>query len=215
MQRKYALIGAAFLLTLAGCATVFDGSRQNIAIKTQSAGSPIDAVRCVLRNDYGESRMTTPGTASVHPDYSDLKIQCNKPGFEPKQEIVKAEINAKIIGNVLIGGVIGLGLDFIGGSAYQYPLSILVDMGTTLPSSSMMAAPAKVNTTLLLAPFAGVGDEIRTVELVRRTACQATGRPALQQQDMGVSHYVTHCQDGRTTRTICQQSECRFRAFDD
>jgi hypothetical protein len=113
--------------------------------------------------------------------------------------------------------VIGLGLDFVSGSAYEYPSRISVDMGEMQPILNLLSEPtySRVRTNFMAMQYAMKEDETRTVGLVQRTSCNPMSRPSLLNQEPGVSQYITYCQDGRTARTLCHQSECRFRVLDD
>jgi len=215
--RKCALLLLLLLGSLGGCATVWDGSNQIISVETRSGERKIPEARCVLTNDFGKSRVRTPDTVSVHYSYSDLKIRCEKPGFEPQEAILASALKPKILGNALIGGVIGLGLDFVSGSAYEYPSRISVDMGEMLPILNPLSEStySRVRTKFVAMQYAMTEDETRTVGLVQRTSCNPMSRPSLVKQELGVSQYITYCQDGRTARTVCQQSECRFAVLDD
>ena len=220
MRRSGALPAAILsllLLSMAGCATVIDGNDQLISVETQSAGAPISGARCVLRNDQGQSRLTTPGTAWVRYDNSDLKISCKRPGFDAGVETASSAMNTKVFGNLLIGGAIGFGLDLISGTAYKYPSTVVIEL-VEIPAAPATAAPLAarpINTVLFNTQLAASRDELRTIELVRRTACDPTSKPLLVQQEFGISQYTVTCQDGRTARAVCQPSECRFKTLGD
>lgn len=213
MRRTGPLPVAILLLSIAGCATVVDGNEQLITVETQSAGVPISGARCVLKNDQGQSRLTTPGTAWVRYDSSDLKISCKRPGFDAGDETAAAAMNAKVFGNLLIGGAIGFGLDIVGGTAYKYPSTVLVELVAMPASGPQPAVQPSISTAALNTQIAASRDELRTIELVRRTACDPTGKPLRVRQEAGQSQYTIACQDGRTAQTVCQAAECRFKAL--
>jgi hypothetical protein len=218
MRQAGVVLSVAILLSaIAGCATVLDGSDQIISVETRSAGAKVSGARCVLRNDQGESRLTTPGATLVHYDRSDLKIVCTRQGFEARDDVAKSQVNLKVLGNVLVGGVIGFGLDHVSGTAYKYPSNIVVEMAEMPPSAAVPAqsAKSKAGTMLLAMRLDASLDETRTVELVRRTACDPIAKPVLVSQDVGASQYMASCQDGRIVRTVCRQSECRFKTLGD
>ncbi|MDN3921698.1 hypothetical protein [Roseateles violae] len=201
---------AQFLLILAaglsGCATVVDGANQSIAIETSSGGRQVSGARCLLVNEFGESRVVTPAMVSVSHGHGDLTIRCQKPGFEVAENVIRPGPNMKVLGNILLGGAIGFGLDVASGAVYTYPPLISVDL----------IEMAEVKAASVVQPVPAIpDDEIRTVELLRRTSCTPLARPSLLDKEQGVSQYLAYCQDGRTARTVCQQSECRFKTRDD
>jgi hypothetical protein len=217
MRHLRILLSGCCVLVATGCATVVDGDRQAIALETRSAGQVLAGAQCLLSNEHETLRVTTPTTVSVHHGYADLKLQCTKPGYGPREQFVRSDVKPTVLGNVLIGGAVGMGLDHLSGSAYRYPSSIVVDMGEMLPGAQAAATPPArpAHTMQSLMQVALAGDESRTVELVRGTACDPADRPVLLQQDAATTRFITQCRDGRIARTVCRRSECRFVAHDD
>ena len=65
----------------------------------------------------------------INRSYSDLRINCSKPGYRPSFKQVASKTKGMAFGNVLFGGVIGAGVDIADGAAYDYPTDIVVPMG--------------------------------------------------------------------------------------
>ena len=57
-----------------------------------------------------------------------LSIQCTKPGYLPGASIIASGTEAMSAGNVLLGGVIGLGVDAASGAMNKYPDIVTVAM---------------------------------------------------------------------------------------
>lgn len=199
-----------------GCATVLDGPSQPIKVDTRSGGVPVSGVRCLLKNNQGDSWLTTPGSAVVRFDRSDLQILCGNALFESPGTFASSQVKPEVLGNLLIGGLVGFGVDHFSGAAYKYPSTIVVDLSprpdVVLPPSpgvrraQLSAARAQLATSL---------DETRSLDLVRGIACEPEGPLILQFDGPSVKHYAVACLDGRTARTVCQPGECRFRTLDD
>ncbi len=105
----------AILLILAlrlatGCATIIHGSSQDIDI----ASSPDDAEVWVDGARLGK----TPTRLTLKRGDSHL-IKVQKEGFKEATIKIDKQVSAWIIGNVLFGGLIGCGVDFISGGAYD------------------------------------------------------------------------------------------------
>lgn len=217
MRHPTAWLVAAAGLASAGCATVLDGSRQPISVETRAAGQPLAGVRCQLKNERGEVWITTPDTALVPSDNGDLRVACRGTGVQPRDETARSELNGKVLGNVLVGGLIGFGLDHAGGAAWRYPDTIVVDM-VPLPAAAAARDPRAGRLRVATAEAsvaAGALDLSRTVELVRRVACEPARPPELLPPTQGASQYRVACADGRSLRAVCLPSECRFRAAGD
>lgn len=108
------------LLSLTGCATIVNGRYQQVTVQTQPPGS-----YCVLTNDKGRWVVnSTPNTVNVHRSMDNLHITCQKPGYKSDVATYTSHATAIVLGNVLAGGVIGVGIDAGDGSAFSYPNQI-------------------------------------------------------------------------------------------
>ena len=55
-------------------------------------------------------------------------VDCSKDKYAPATSVVKSSTKAMAAGNILFGGVIGVGVDMASGAAYDYPNSIVVEL---------------------------------------------------------------------------------------
>lgn len=109
-------------LCLTSCASVTTGTNQSISVNTE----PEKGATCELHNDKGTWYVSsTPGSVVVHRAYSDLNIVCRK-GEKTGNTVVKSTTKGMAFGNILVGGIIGTGVDISTGAAYDYPTSISV-----------------------------------------------------------------------------------------
>jgi hypothetical protein len=90
---------------------------------------------CQLTNDKGTWFVATPGTVSIHRSYSDLTSICTKEGFQTSNAATPSGTKGIAFGNILLGGIIGGGVDAATGAAYDYPalISILMIQSTPTP----------------------------------------------------------------------------------
>src|SRR5260221_12945167 len=113
---------AALGVALSGCASIVEGTTQSIAVTSP----PTDGAKCVLKSSEGTYYVTTPGNATVHKTKNDLDVECDKDGFQHASLKVPAKFGAATVGNVLAGGIIGIGVDAATGANYSYPTAISV-----------------------------------------------------------------------------------------
>jgi hypothetical protein len=118
-------------IALSGCASIVNGQTQVLSVKSLVQGAEVSKADCTLLNNKGTWYVTTPGTVSVHRSFQDLHISCKKDGMDPGTVTVKSSTKAMAFGNILFGGVIGVGVDTGTGAAYDYPQLIPVEMGQT------------------------------------------------------------------------------------
>ena len=130
---RSSLIGAAVAatFTFTGCASIVSGNNQSLSVTTQKNGSDVAGAKCSLVNDKGTWFLTSPGSVTVRRSYADLAVDCKMDGSDAGLASVKSSTKAMAFGNILFGGIIGVGVDTATGAAYDYPELILVDMGQT------------------------------------------------------------------------------------
>ena len=118
-------------IQLAGCASIVNGQTQVLSVQTVAKGEAVEKADCTLLNNKGTWFVTTPGTVSVHRSYQDLHVTCKKEGLEPGIVTVTSSTKPMAFGNILFGGLIGVGVDTGTGAAYDYPQLLPVEMGQT------------------------------------------------------------------------------------
>jgi uncharacterized protein YceK len=121
---------------LGGCASVTRGWTEQISI----ASTPAGAVATVSGSE--NHTCTTPCAVQVHRN-SDLQVSFEMPGYEPEVVVLTREVAttgaAGFAGNILLGGLIGMGVDAVSGAPLDHkPNPVIV----TLRPVARPAAPA-------------------------------------------------------------------------
>ena len=130
---RSSLIGTAVATTFlfTGCASIVSGNNQSLSVNTQDKGADVSGAKCSLINDKGTWYLTSPGSVTVRRSYQDLAVDCKLDGVDAGLASVKSSTKAMAFGNILFGGIIGVGVDTATGAAYDYPELIVIDMGQT------------------------------------------------------------------------------------
>jgi hypothetical protein len=138
------LLGTCIIgLALQGCASIVSGSTQSLSVETKSAeGIAVIGASCKMTNDKGTWFTNTPGSVALHRSADDLTVICTKDTFVPGTSIVKSETKGMAAGNILFGGLIGVGVDIASGAAFDYPTLITVPM-TANPGGDALKELAK------------------------------------------------------------------------
>jgi hypothetical protein len=121
-MRKTAVVAVAFLLV--GCATITKGTTQVVAIDTPG----VPGAMCTITTQAGPQGVQTPGTVSLKKGSDPLPIACVKACYVNGQSIIPSNAESMAAGNVIFGGVIGLGVDAASGALNKYPDMVTVAM---------------------------------------------------------------------------------------
>jgi hypothetical protein len=127
---------AALGVALSGCATIIEGTTQPVSVST----TPEEGAACTLTNSEGTWYLTSPGSTTVHKTKNDMTIDCTKSGFEPGHVVAISHFGGTTAGNILLGGIVGLGVDAASGANYHYDNPITVPLGA--PTTATPAAPS-------------------------------------------------------------------------
>lgn len=122
MKILYGLIGA---LILAGCASITKGTTQDVAIDTPNVSGSL----CTLTsNAIGTKTITTPAIVKLDKGRDAINVSCKKECYEDGVGIIPSNFEGMTAGNILLGGVIGLGVDAATGAMNQYQNQISIHM---------------------------------------------------------------------------------------
>jgi len=110
---RHASLILSGLVILSGCATVTRGSKDVLEIKTTPAGAQV-------QTSNGFSCSSTPCAIKM-PRRSEFVVDITSPGCKPMDVNVTHKTAdggaAGVAGNVLVGGIIGLGVDAATGAS--------------------------------------------------------------------------------------------------
>lgn len=135
-------VAIGLLLCLANCASITEGTSQNIAINTDPPGA-------TCRLDRAGQQLgtvdTTPGTVTVKPKTSDdILVTCEKPGYSQATFLNKSDTAASTFGNIVAGGAIGILVDRSSGAAFKYDGVVTIALSPSPPPPLLPAAPGPV-----------------------------------------------------------------------
>ncbi|MBM3648411.1 MAG: hypothetical protein FJX11_11530 [Alphaproteobacteria bacterium] len=159
------------LIGTAGCATVIAGTTQEVFAQTEPAGAD-----CRLDKDginVGIVR-PTPGKVNLPRSKSDVIVSCVREGYEQSNEVLVSSFSGATVGNILLGGLVGIAVDAASGANNKYPERVTVVM---TPSSFP-------NETSRDEHFAGIKSRIQQganaeIKLIN-DRCSSTGRELCQ-----------------------------------
>jgi hypothetical protein len=133
------LVAAALVLPCIGCASVSRGTTENISIASTPPGANVEV--------SGLDNPTTCVTPCVvvAKRSADITVTINKEGYEPQVVPLTKEVPptgaAGFAGNVLVGGLVGMGVDAVTGAAMDHkPNPVDVTLKPLVPAHPPRAA---------------------------------------------------------------------------
>jgi hypothetical protein len=115
------------------CASITGSEFQNLAISAKTEqGAKLDKVACELKNDKGQWKTVAPGFVGVQRSSEDLLVTCAKEGHKDGFLRTISRASGSMFGNIIFGGGIGALIDHNKGTGYDYPDTIVVEMGRSI-----------------------------------------------------------------------------------
>lgn len=127
------VLAAAIALPSVGCASVTRGTTENISIASTPAGATAEITGLEI-----PTACVTPCVVQAKRN-ADITVTINKEGFEPQTIPLTKEIPgsgaAGFAGNILAGGLIGMGVDAATGAAQDHkPNPVIVTLQPIAPA---------------------------------------------------------------------------------
>ncbi len=126
------LLAAAIAAPCAGCASVTRGTTENISISSTPEGATAEITGLEI-----PTSCVTPCVVQAKRN-ADITVTVNKEGYEPQIIPLTKEIPgagaAGFAGNVLLGGLVGMGVDAATGAALDHkPNPVIVTLQPAAP----------------------------------------------------------------------------------
>ena len=113
---------------LSACATVTTGSSDNVTVETDPVGAACEFRR---GGELVGAVNPTPGSVSISKSTSDMVLTCKRAGYFDSSEDVSAEFQGMTLGNLILGGLVGIAVDAASGAMGNYPDSVQVSLVPT------------------------------------------------------------------------------------
>ncbi len=139
------VLAAALAAPCVGCASVTRGTTENISISSTPAGATAE-----LSGLDNPTTCVTPCVV-VAKRSADITVTVTKEGYEPQVVPLTKEIPgagaAGFAGNVLLGGLVGMGVDAATGAALDHkPNPVIVTLQPAAPQARRPRPPRRAPT---------------------------------------------------------------------
>ncbi len=119
------LLSLAF--SLSACSTIVNGSNQDISFNTKN----VTGAQCELTGGSKfavQESFVTPAVVKVPRSKKALQATCSMPGYQTTTKTIPSNYEVATAGNLLLGGVVGAGVDAATGAIYKYPDVVTITM---------------------------------------------------------------------------------------
>ena len=125
MERGVAALCGVIAILLTGCSTIVKGTQQQVSVATPG----VQDAMCTLSSPaVGTRTVQTPGTIVLPKSKHDVAVNCVKQCYTTGVGVLASETEIMTAGNVLFGGVIGLGIDAASGAMNKYQPGVEIAM---------------------------------------------------------------------------------------
>jgi hypothetical protein len=129
MVRLTAAVCGAVSVLFAGCSTIVKGTEQQVSVNTPG----VPGALCQLQSPaIGVRTVQTPANVILPKSKHNVAVSCTAQCYSPGVATLASHTEVMTAGNVLFGGVIGLGVDAASGAMNKYDPGVEVIM-TPLP----------------------------------------------------------------------------------
>lgn len=137
------IVSLALVLLSSSCASIVTGKEDSVQILTTPPGASFST-------NTGH-RGVTPSTISI-PDSVNLEVDFTLDGFHPQHATLARKGSGWLMGNILLGGIIGLAIDLGTGNWYTHPKTLEVVLTPSDQPLPVAVEPEKPKT----GKFAGI-----------------------------------------------------------
>jgi hypothetical protein len=130
------IVVAGLSLLLAACATLTKGTTQVVAVNTPG----VTGATCTLTAPaIGTLKVVTPDTVALPKAADNIAVRCSKECYQDGAGVISSNLEGMAAGNIILGGVVGLGVDAATGAMNKYSPEVQVAL---VPVPGCGAAPA-------------------------------------------------------------------------
>lgn len=161
------VVVVALGLVASACATVVGGTTQDVLIESQPPGAECKIDRAGANIGVVNP---TPGRVNVARSKDNVVVSCTREGYARSDELLASSFTGATLGNLLLGGLVGVAVDAASGANNKYPERVMVVLTpASFPSDEARDAHfAGIRTRI----EDGANAEIKTIE----TRCNSGNR---------------------------------------
>lgn len=115
---------------LTGCASLTSGRHQGVTFETIRAdGQVVNGAECIATNSRRTMPFRSGPQVQVRRDKGDLYVKCTSNGLPSAEGQLISSENFVGVGNILVGGLVGMAVDGGTGASRKYPAWVRLVFG--------------------------------------------------------------------------------------
>ena len=221
---KIALLAASLLAFagLTGCASLTNNVTQPVVVSTTCGEQPLQGASCRIINSHGSwTVQSTPGSVMIRKSPSDMAIDCKLPQAQAMPVVAESHTTLGTYGNILIGGLVGFGVDIYRDAAWKYDTEISIDMCKGVParmSGALQSSTAVATVPANGSPLANMQTVVATdtmkyafsaEAMAKQRQCSANPTAVLNARGPATEVYTVACNNGDALMLKCTYGECK------
>lgn len=131
MKKLGILLSAVALFMLSGCATIFNGTEEDLTIRSNPMKAKVVVVNAKNNMPFWEGK--TPATVTV-PKKNEYMVQVSMPGYKPAEVYVSQSLELNwTLASFFCTGLVGIVVDFVTGGMWNLsPTEINITLKTAM-----------------------------------------------------------------------------------
>lgn len=215
---KIAMIIGAVAMLSSGCASFTGNTSQPVVVKTTCGDKPVQGARCRIINANGAWIVdSTPGSVMVRKASSDMAIDCKMPQAQAVPGLYESHAGPGAWGNLLIGGILGFGVDTYRDAAWRYDPEVTIDMCRDIPDHMSKALQSSTVVPAISNSMNGMQSVIKGEQkyaisaeaVARQQQCTATPHAVLNARGPATEVYTVACNNGDALMLKCTYGTCK------
>jgi hypothetical protein len=133
-----ACAGLTLLGAAGGCASITNGTSQSINVNSD----PGEADCTLSRGGRELATVKTPAPVKVKRESKTIQVVCKKEGYRDGETSMDARFETATLGNLIVGGVVGLAVDAASGAYQRYDGFVMVHLTPLPPAAAVQPTTA-------------------------------------------------------------------------
>lgn len=211
-----------------GCASLTNNTSQAVVVRTTCGDAVVQGATCRIINPHGSwAVVSTPGAVMITKAPGDLAVSCTMPNVVGDPVLYESHATLGTYGNIIIGGLVGFGIDSYRDAAWGYHPEMSIDIcrgqsertiqriqSAAADNGSPAFAVTRQNTSDLegmrsTMPSTELRYAVSAEDVAKQRQCAPVPRAILSARGPATEVYTVPCVNGDALMMKCTWGECK------